>query len=100
MAKSKFDINKPIKVNPKYDYLKDHKLVVESLTKYGGMSAGYFEVVIVYRKQTFKGIVYDINLVNDCVSKSSNFVKKSRAFKQIVNLIVGKYQKQQAKLEL
>jgi hypothetical protein len=100
MYKSKFDINKPIKVNPKYDRIEKTNFVVQALTKYGGIAASYFEVEIVYRKQNFKGVIYDIELVNNCISPKSNFVKKHRALKKIFETIIGKYQKQQIKLEI
>ncbi len=100
MAKSKFDINKPIKPNPKYDRITKTNFVVQALNKYGGVAASYFEVEVAYRKQTFKGIIYDTELVNNCISNSSNFVKKHRAFKKILEILIGKYQKQQTKLEL
>ena len=100
MAKSKFDINKPIKVNTMYDRVVSAKPVINTLTKWGGVESMYFDVEIVYRKQTFKGIIYDTNLINNITGCNVNFVKKYRAMKKIFEIIIGKYQKDQTKLEL
>ena len=95
-----FDIHKPLFINLKYDKITKCKYVVDTLTHYGGVQNSYFEIELIYRKNFFKGIQTNINLVNDAQSRKNNSVKRNRAIKIIMKEIINKKIKEQFKLDI